>query len=526
MNAVTLHGLLDQAEQALRDHGGNIAFDVVAGSNFFYEDQFDNRGARPQISYDMQHGLYCFSFGPRQTPGKRQYPTRYFNGELDGSQPEFFYSTVQQVDFAPIVERISDTQYRVWPEAMKGWPQVAPFYLYLAQKDSGSPNEGEELDPTYRFVKVNGDVARIKVTAIDFVTGLLTFNEEVILDIPLESTEEWESYQSQPLILAFFNYRIDDRLSKELILFKGDETAPSISITDTTPILATEGFAAFAINVIDAYSRDDNGDYVYEGSDIPDPEDNQEVLIMLRADSGTTISYKKVKITNVSFLEQTEQLLYTDIDPSDPFFNVDIEAIDDPFDDSTGNNTGTPNTPPPTSPAEATGKLVFRRFKINITPYVDTLAVGNDLAYYNEVEVQVSRVSDEELSVPLPATSWSKRPHNAHTLSPLKAPAYADAYNFNWAAPLPYPEKTVVEDCEEAQVNGYLTPEEISKKRLSYRRDRNSWFIGGTVFCVCRGFADAKAVEDCIVNRNFQWYFKLRGTYGLNLYHLAFKIWR
>ncbi len=515
--------VLDKIEEQLRSSGGNIMFDISLDLSSYYEDQFDSEKSTPTISYSPKEGLYYFSFGPRQTPGKRPYPTRLLNGIVAESQPEWFYSTVQAVDFAPIIERVNDVQFYVWPDSMKGWPKTAPFYLYLGQKDQGSgENISQEWDAMYRYVKISGKT-KVKVIGVDYETGLITLAEPLLITVPDEATEEWEDYQVSPLIFAFFNYRIDHLLDSELILFTGDETHKSITLKERTSILEVENLSTIKIEVADVYSNN-NSTYVFLQSDIPTPSVGTPVLILVRADSGTILSYKEVKIKNASLIGIREELLYDEIDGANPFIEINDRFVTDPFEVIPEPEEGLGNIPP-VPDLEPTGKVVYRKYRVNITPYVDTLEEDQDFAYFERVQVATATVSDEELSIPLHATRDSFRPHNYHTLEPLKAPAYSDAYNYNWAAPLPYPEKTFVEDCDEPIVNGFWTPEEVSKKRLSYRRDRNSWFIGGTVFCVCKNFQDANSVEDCIVNRNFEKYFKLGGISGHNLYHLAFSKW-
>lgn len=530
MDVAGLHSILDEIERRLQQQGSNIVFavhnDASLGVSSNWEDQRYNKGPRPAMIYNAEQGLYFWSQGARLTPGKRPYPTRYFNGELDGSQPEYYYTTVQQVAYSPIVEQIDDTHYRVWPNAVADWPKKAPFYLYLAQKDDGSSNNAEQSwGPTYRYVKIDGDEARIKVEAFD--GEVITLAKPLILNIPELGTPEWDAYSEEPFFFVFFNRRIDDLLKQPVTQLIGDEEHPNISLTDSTTILKKFSLSSVQIRVADVYVRNAQGEFDYVESDMEDPS-NQEAFVLLRSAGGTIIRSDRVQLTNAVFTHDVVENLYDEIDPSDPFTNIDVEvSVEDPLEDiPPPDDLGEGGEVDPSVDREITGKVVYRYFTVYFTPYVGTLEEGQDLAYFQEVTEKVSDITDEELSVELFASAQSVRPHTFHLLSPLKAPSYANVYNYNWAAPMPYPVKTTVEDCKEPTVNGYLA-DDITEHRMVYSRDRNSWKIGGNVICVCRNFRDAGVLEDCILNHRNYWYFKVRSVPTIsNLYHMAFTTWR
>lgn len=525
-----LHIVLDEVERLLEQQGGNIVFgihnDASLGISSNWEDQKYNHGPRAAMVYNLEQGLYFWAQGARLTPGKRPYPTRYFNGELDGSQPEFYYTTVQQVAYSPIVEQIDDTHYRVWPNAVSDWPSVAPFYLYLAQKDQGSGDNTEQSwGPTYRYVKVDGDEAKILVSEFD--GEIVTLAKPLILNIPEPDTEDWETYSEEPLFFVFFDRRIDELLSARVTQLVGDEENPNISLTDSTKIIETFSLSSIQIRVADIYIANEDGEFDFVESDMPTPED-QEAYVLLRADGGTIIRSDRVQITNAVFTHDEVQNLYEEIDPSDPFTNIDVSVdVEDPFEDiPPPDDLGEGGDIDPIIEQAITGKIVYRYYTVYFEPYVATLEAGQDFSYFEEVVEKVSDISDDELSVELFATSQSIRPHTFHLLSPLKAPSYASVYNFNWAAPMPYPMKTVVEDCDEPTINGYLA-DDLTRHRMVYSRARNSWRIGGNVMCICRNFRDAGVVEDCILRHRFDWYFKMRALNNdLTLYHMAFTTWQ
>lgn len=522
-----LHSFLDDTEENLRSHGGNIGFEVHSNASrggipSDYEMQFYNQGQRPVIVYNEEQGLYYYSQGPRLTPGKRPYPTRYWNGELDGSQPEFYYSTVQQVEFAIILERISETQYRVMEDATMGWPS-APFYLYLAQKDEGSgENPTQAWGETYRYVKIDGDDAKIHVSA--FEDNILTLATPLEILVPEEEGEGWTEYIESPYVFAFFERRIDDLLAQTVTNFGSDAYFLGITMTDFTTVLEVENVASFQIRIADVYEKEEDGTFTFIESSMANPVVDQEIFILLRGAGGTLINSDRVTIINVDQVDSEDVLLYAELDPSDPFINLDVDAIDDPF-DRENEGEDDPSTPS-MNVADVTGKITYRYYQIRISPYVLGLTAElSEIAYFEETVQRTSEISDEELSVELFGTAQSLRPHTFHLLSPLKAPSYSDVYNFNWAAPLPYPVKTTVEDCEEPSINGYFA-DDLTVHRMAYDRERNSWNVGGVVFCICRNFEDAGIVEDCILKHNYHWYFKLRGLdESLKLYHLAVEQW-
>jgi len=490
------HNILQDIERKLLANPRVICFrNFVNASDIqsYYENQFANNTPRPMIAYNLQQDLYYFLYGPRLTPGKRKYPVRIKDGALDGSQPEFFYTTTQAVDYSPIIDVITENSVKVLPEGTKGWPIVPPFYLYLCQEDNGG--EGEQVyAAVYRYVKIDGDVPKLKVTAIDHDTGIITFSSALVLD---------ELDLEKPYYLVYFDYPVDEKISKDLTLFLGDETHESVTLGEKTEILAVQDYANLTIRIGDLYNA--SNEFVERSFAIPTKD--QQVLILLTADSGTVLKYDEVTIKNVVKTGETEELIYEEIDS---FYNINVPPIDDPFED-TGIDVSSPGEfNPDVQPTAPTGKIIWSTYDINISPFVNTLDVTNFLAYYSQTELLTSDISDEELSIPLPGTEWSIRPHTFHTLSPMKASAYIDLYNFNWANPLPYPEATVIEDCEEAQINGFLTPKALTSHRLFYRREKNVWNIGGIHIPTLRSLTDSNHIEDCIVKYIHAWYFKIR----------------
>lgn len=202
--SVDLHSVLDEAERQLRSTANNIGFAIHTNATrgevpSYYESQFCQ--TPPMIVYNAEQGLYYFTQGPRVTPGKRDYPVRYLpDGKLDGPQPEFYYSTTQQVEFTPIIEAISPTQYRVFPEAAKGWPNEFPFYLHLVQK----------IEDTYRYTKTPD-----KIRVVGYADGVITLSEPLALILPVEGSADWADYIKNPAFFTFFERQIDGLISDD-----------------------------------------------------------------------------------------------------------------------------------------------------------------------------------------------------------------------------------------------------------------------------------------------------------------------
>lgn len=425
-----------------------------------YDDQADKQypffyqGVGPTIAYDRGDGLYYFTYGPMNTPGKRNYPQRIWNGELDGSQPDTFYTTTQLPQFSPIISALSTKQFFLPKEAIGIFP-TPPFYCYFIFS----------LEDYRRITKIENDLYKTRVEAIDWNTGLVTVRDDVSLQIPLFNTPEYAEYCAHPIMLAYYKYPIENLVNSPLVILPGDAAYYDIEWTNSFSLINVTG--------PDRTSEGHNTLTLQAGEDYEFPALPYDCyIVQTDPETGQVNTLQK---TSVTAIDQADGFSYLTINPS-IFF--------------------------------ATAGDTYSEF------------VPSALQ-------ETPNISDDELSVPLPGTQWSLRPHSYHILNPLQAYAYADIGTDNWAKPFPYPEATFQDDCVPAIRKGFQTPYEFKNHMLHFSRYTNQWSSGGADrwFCICRSFTQSLLVREAFIEVNKRILIKMQDDNPPRAYQAYRRLW-
>lgn len=305
-----------------------------------------------------------------------------------------------------------------------------------------------------------------KVKVIDIEEDILTITPGFILNV------------EGPKYFGFYERPVDEYIDYELPLFISDEQYEDYIIQNSVEIAETTGNIILYINLL---AKDVDG-WVEEEEDIEHPSKWPELL----NPPYDIILVEKNDIDEV--INITEH-------------NVRRIVIQEDW--------------------EENGET-WRKYKAYIDPPLEDLTPGLLFAFYTKQDQDAADIPDEELEIPLPATTWSLRPLKFHIIKPLSPAVYADIYSWNWGYPVPYAEKTFVTDCEEPTVQGYLTPEEFTARRLQYRRQDHQWLVGGGVcFPTCHSTINTSKIKECFANINHRWYLKFLANSGKTvMYHM------
>lgn len=134
------------------------------------------------------------------------------------------------------------------------------------------------------------------------------------------------------------------------------------------------------------------------------------------------------------------------------------------------------------------------------------------------------KLKEDELKIPVPASTISALPIGFHSLRPLQAYAYADVGTDNWAKPMPYAEETCFDDCNDPpRVNGYTTPKDVSQHQIYFNRYDNQWSSGGSKWWgVAEGLIRAFQMTECFAQADRRLYVKLPSNIA---YHANYTRW-
>ncbi len=491
--------MLDQIKQDIASELNNIEqeiYDFLADRTLlflpitetpsWYPDM-EYTGVTPAIFYDVSQNIYYGTYGPRNSLGKREYPVRMWMGQLDGSQPEEYYTTTQLAEYIPILERISDTEYRVPLNTLTLLPETPPFYLYFIATDGNGDLRITAISDEYKKVKVTAMTQSENDLVLTISPGIIFVPEDELF-----------------YYFGFYNRPVDKYIDQRLFIFLEDMTYENIVIIDSTNIVATEGDNIIYVDFL-------AGEEWENFTSVP-----YEILFMVRSEQGEILKTYRRTINKIVQSSTWQQIKY-------------IDDVRSPEETPQGILESGELPPILDDPPELNIETIetWKRYKIYFTPSLPNISLDMTIHKYEETIEPTKDITDEELSVPLPSLLWSLRPLTFHSIEPLAPAVYANVYHWNWGYPLPYPERTWVDDCTEPVRKGYETPREFEQSYLNYDDLYNQWHIGtNSSFPICRNFIDSELVKECLIQINYRWFFKCLSLNNKAVaFHIHYKEW-